>query len=483
MGFIGTLAVKVIADTKDYEKNIEGAKKKASQIGGSMMKVGGIMTAGLTAPIIGAGIAAMNMASDVDESISKVNTLFAGSADGVVKWSDTTAEGFGIAKADALEYAGELGNVLIAQGLAGDEAADMAVDMVELAADMASFNNASPEETFAAIQAGAIGSSEPLRKYGVVIMEASVQQKALEMTGKATKDELTEQDKTMARLKLITEQTAAAHGDFAKTSDGLANSTRIAQASFKDAAAELGKNLLPIGIKVIGMVQKAISWFNNLTEGQKRVITIVIAVVAAIGPLIAIIGGLISVISAAIPIVGAIAAVLTFPLIAIIGAVIAIVALLVTAWKRDWGGIQGKTKAVVAWLKTTFDNLISWIKFLWEKGSDYFNQFKDKVTDALDGIRKAIQWVIDKAKKLLEFLGIIKVPNALERHSPSPMEESLLAVADAMDEVNKRTLPGFMVGELAGSTSNVTYELNYQGVQSTEQGITGHLDRLRLMRR
>ena len=486
MGFIATLAVKVIADTQSYEKSMEGAKSKAASIGKAMVKTGAVMTAGLTLPIVAIGVAAVNMASDVEESVSKVNTLFGESADEVVSWSETTATAYGIAKADALDYAGELGNVLLAQGLSGDSAADLSVEMVELAADMASFNNASPEETFAAIQAGAIGSSEPLRKYGVVISAASVNQKALEMTGKATTAELTEQDKTLARLKLIVEQTTAAHGDFAKTSDGLSNSTKIAQASFKDIGAELGQQLLPIGLKLIGWVQRAITWFDNLTEGNKKVILIVIGLVAAIGPLISIIGGLIGIFTTVSAITIPTFLVAAGPILLIVGAIIAIIALLLIAWKNDWGGIQAKTKAVVDFLRTMITRFIDKWKVDFERGKEFVASLSEGFVNAFEGIKKAIGWVIDKIKILIDWFSKIKVPDILTGKSPSPFEVSLRGIGSAIDDLNTKQIPGLAsgLGAVGGAASNINnYYLNYSGVESTEMDIEGHLNRLMLMRR
>ena len=62
-----------------------------------------------------------------------------------------------------------LGNMLVPMGIGRKKAAEMSKQLVELAADMASFNNASPEETLDALRSGLAGETEPLRKFGVFL--------------------------------------------------------------------------------------------------------------------------------------------------------------------------------------------------------------------------------------------------------------------------------------------------------------------------
>ena len=72
------------------------------------------------------------------------------------------------------------------------------------------------------------GEAEPLRQYGVLLDDASLRQAALELgIISTTKNALTPQQKVLAAQALIYQQTGTAQGDFARTSDGLANKTRI----------------------------------------------------------------------------------------------------------------------------------------------------------------------------------------------------------------------------------------------------------------
>jgi hypothetical protein len=76
--------------------------------------------------------------------------------------------------------------------------------------------------------------------------EATLKQEALAMgLIETTKGALTPQQKVLAANALIFKQTADAQGDFARTSDGVANQQRILEATFKDLQTEIGQKLLP----------------------------------------------------------------------------------------------------------------------------------------------------------------------------------------------------------------------------------------------
>jgi hypothetical protein len=131
---------------------------------------------------------------------------------------------------------------------------------------MASFNNADPTQVLQDIRSGLVGEAEPLRKYGVLLSEARVQQLALSQTGKSSVKSLTDQEKALARVAIIFKDTAAAQGDFARTSGGLANQERILKAEVADLEANLGKLLLPAVTKLTGVLVDATGAAVGLTE-------------------------------------------------------------------------------------------------------------------------------------------------------------------------------------------------------------------------
>lgn len=207
-----------------------------------------------------AGRAVIGTATDINESLTKNQVLFGKYAGDVAKFSDSTAKSFGISKKAALEATGTFGNLFVALDIGPKKAAAMSVELTKLAADLASFNNASPEEALEAIRSGLVGETEPLRKFGVNLNDATLRAEALSLgLVKNTKESLDPQTKALAVNALLFKQTEKAQGDFARTSDGLANQQRILKARFSDAAGELGTRLLPV-------VTKAAQGLNSLAD-------------------------------------------------------------------------------------------------------------------------------------------------------------------------------------------------------------------------
>ena len=168
--------VRMQADTKDAERDVESA---SSRIGSKMMKVGAGLTLGVTVPIIGLAKSGVAAASDLAESSSKVGVVFEENADKVKKWAETSATSMGMAQQVALEAAGTFGNLFRALGVGTDDAAKMSTNLVQLAADLASFNNVNPEDVLIALRSGLVGEAEPLRKFGVSLSEARIEAEAV----------------------------------------------------------------------------------------------------------------------------------------------------------------------------------------------------------------------------------------------------------------------------------------------------------------
>jgi hypothetical protein len=187
----------------------------------------------------------INAARDLVESQNKVGVVFEESAEGIRAWAMTAAESMGISEQAALESAGTFGNLFDAMGLADDAGADMSMTLVQLASDLASFNNQSPEKVLEDLQSGLTGQIRPLRKYGIEISEAAIKQEALAQGITKSTQEMTLAEKVNLRYGLILQQTGNAQGDFARTSEDLANSQRIAAAQWEDMQAEIGQALIP----------------------------------------------------------------------------------------------------------------------------------------------------------------------------------------------------------------------------------------------
>jgi hypothetical protein len=259
----------------------------------------------LAATAVGVGLAAsVKSASDLAESINKSSVVFGENADEIAKWSESTAEDLGISKREALETAATFGNLFDSMGLLPDASAEMSVGLVELAADLASFNNIGTDVALEKLRAGLVGEIEPLRTLGVNLSEAAVQAELLRQGAEKVNGEFTAADKVQARYALIMAQTSNAQGDFARTSDELANSSRIARAELANASAELGTALIPAvttAAHVVGDLAHAFTALPDsvqsgivLTTGSLAALTVSVAavtkVVATLGPVVSVLG-------------------------------------------------------------------------------------------------------------------------------------------------------------------------------------------------
>lgn len=203
-------------------------------------------------------------ASNLGESVNAVNKVFGASSKEVQDWGKNNAASFGLSKRAFNELAVPLGAGLKNAGLSLQDTTKWTIDLTKRAADMASVFRTTVPEALEAIQAGLRGESDPLERFGVGLSAAAVEAAALAETGKENAKQLTDQEKAMARLNLIMDQTASTQGDFAETSDQYANAQRTATGQMEDAKAKIGEALLPAMAKLTVITGDAASKFSEL---------------------------------------------------------------------------------------------------------------------------------------------------------------------------------------------------------------------------
>lgn len=279
----------------DAVKNLAGDFDNLDKIGtGAMERIGhkitdfatGIISSGVSALVDNIGNS-ITLASDKAEAASKANILFGDSYGLIAQKSATAATDVGLSSGKYLELAGTLGNLTTNLGFAGDEAAVMSSDLLTLAADMGSFNNASPEDVVYAIGAAFRGETEPIRQYGVFLDDARIKAEAVSLGLYDGVGALDANAKAQAVYSLITQQTTAAQGDFARTSTGLANQQRIAAAQQEEAWTALGEALLPIALTIGPLVTLAIQAITGVLKILADNLPVVLGFLTPLGVVIA----------------------------------------------------------------------------------------------------------------------------------------------------------------------------------------------------
>lgn len=248
--------------------NASASINKVGMNATAMMKTAASAAAGFAAAWAAANIGQMvtsfgadvvQSASSASESLNKLRVVFGESAAGVEEFAKNSAADFGLANRVTNEYLGTFGNLLTSMSLSRPLAADMSEGIVRLASDLASFNNIGVDEALEKIRAGLVGEAEPLRTVGVNLNQASIEAKAFEMGLIKQGETMSAATKAQASYALIVEQTKNAQGDFARTSDGLANQQRILASRVEDLKSKLGAALLPV---VTDVVTKFNEWID-----------------------------------------------------------------------------------------------------------------------------------------------------------------------------------------------------------------------------
>lgn len=253
----------------------------ASSMGGRFSKLGAAAARMGKMAALGVGVAggaaligikqSIDAASDLNESLSKVGVVFGPQANSIIKWSKGAASAMGQSQQQALEAVGTFGNLISATGVASQKTAGMSTVLTQLAGDLASFNNADPSEVLVNLRSGLVGEAEPLRKYGVQLSAARIEQEAVNLGLAKSGEELSAAAKMQAAYAIILQDTKTAQGDFARTSDGVANRQRIVAAQFEDLKAKVGSVFLPIWQTMLGWFSKGISAFKDALPDIMRV--------------------------------------------------------------------------------------------------------------------------------------------------------------------------------------------------------------------
>ncbi len=254
--------IRITGDAAQLGSALQGASDEVegfaasfkSKFGALSVAAGNLLASGITSALSGASgflRDSIGAASDMGETVSKIGVLFGDQAEAIKRFADSSATQFGQSKQQALDAAATFAVFGKSAGLSGEKLTEFSTSFVGLASDLASFHNASPEETIEAIGAALRGEAEPMRRFGVLLDDATMREKALKLgIISTTKDALTPSQKVLAAQALIFDQTADAQGDFARTSDGLANKQRILAAQIANLKTRIGEGLLPTVLRV-----------------------------------------------------------------------------------------------------------------------------------------------------------------------------------------------------------------------------------------
>lgn len=212
-------------------------------------------------------------AGSYSEAQSKANVILGeDGAAAAEAFAEAADESFGLSKQAALDATSTFATLGKSAGKSGEDLASFSTDMVGLAGDLASFHDADPSEVIEALGAGLRGESEPLRRFGILLDDATLRAKAMELGIYDGNGALTSQQKILASQAEIMEQTSDAQGDYVRTSDSFANSQRSVAAELENLKIEIGEGVLPVAEKLLGYVSDGVGLFSDLSPEVKGVV-------------------------------------------------------------------------------------------------------------------------------------------------------------------------------------------------------------------
>ena len=234
---------------------VGGIGAKAGQNAGGKFKSGfggalkGIAAIAGTA-LAGIGISrffgdAVEQSSRLGESLNAVSVAYGSASAEIAKLGEDAATRLGVSQSTFNEAAVRFS--AFSQRVVGEggNQAKFLDDITTRATDFASVYNIEVAEALQVFQSGLSGEAEPLKRFGINLLDSEVKAFAMANGIGEVGRELTETEKVQARYGLLLESTDKTAGDFANTSDGLANSQRILAANFEDMKASVGEALLP----------------------------------------------------------------------------------------------------------------------------------------------------------------------------------------------------------------------------------------------
>lgn len=224
-------------------------------------------------------------ASGLNEAANAMNVVFGESAKRIDAIGNASARTFGLSKLQFDNMAVGFSNFAKNVAGPGGDVAGTIADLTGRAADFASVMNINVNDAADLFKSGLAGEMEPLRRYGIDLSAATIANYAYANGIAEAGTQLTEQQRVQAAYGSLMAQTSKVQGDFANTSDQLANRQRILAATWADLKGKLGAAFLPAMNAVAGFADTV------LMPALSRAVDGIVKLVGSAGGLGSIFGG------------------------------------------------------------------------------------------------------------------------------------------------------------------------------------------------
>ena len=271
---------KVIAATDGATKaNSKSAKSYLSlsnQLNGFMRNMAKLVSLKAIAEYLGNAVAKFNDFYEATDLFHNAMGNLSGEADTLI----SKMQGLlGVDPTKAMTYMATIQSLGTSFGLTSDKAYILSKNLTQIAYDEGSYWNKNVAETFTAMSSAISGEIEPIRRLGVDLSQARLQQELLALGFNKQVSSLSQADKAVLRYIAIMKQTANVQGNLAQTIQSPANRIKILKAQLDMLAKSVGsllypamKSILPPLIAAVQLIREFVQWVAKLM-GVKVVFT------------------------------------------------------------------------------------------------------------------------------------------------------------------------------------------------------------------
>lgn len=262
--------------TAANEKQRKSYLSLSNQMNGFMRNMAKLVSLKAVAEYLGNAVAKFNDFYEATDLFHNAMGNLSGEADTLI----SKMQGLlGVDPTKAMTYMATIQSLGTSFGLASDKAYVLSKNLTQLAYDEGSYWNKDVAETFTAMSSAISGEIEPIRRLGVDLSQARLQQELLALGFNKQVSSLSQADKAVLRYIAIMKQTANVQGNLAQTIQSPANQIKILKAQLDMLAKSVGsllypalKAILPPLIAAVQLIREFVEWVAKLM-GVKVVFT------------------------------------------------------------------------------------------------------------------------------------------------------------------------------------------------------------------
>ena len=262
--------------TAANEKQRKSYLSLSNQMNGFMRNMAKLVSLKAIAEYLGNAVAKFNDFYEATDLFHNAMGNLSGEADTLI----SKMQGLlGVNPTKAMTYMATIQSLGTSFGLTSDKAYILSKNLTQLAYDEGSYWNKDVAETFTAMSSAISGEIEPIRRLGIDLSQARLQQELLALGFNKQVSSLSQADKAVLRYIAIMKQTANVQGNLAQTIQSPANQIKILKAQLDMLAKSVGsllypamKSILPPLIAAVQLIREFVEWVAKLM-GVKVVFT------------------------------------------------------------------------------------------------------------------------------------------------------------------------------------------------------------------